>query len=123
LLSTDRFLRVIVELLFVLLGGLVVWLGVTGHIFFSRRSLGWLGVSVILILWGARGLYKPSRLLTRRENWVRGVSLVLLGLLMVVISRVAFPHVGPLLAAAGVVLVLRGVLGAVLVIRANAPVV
>jgi hypothetical protein len=121
LLSTDRFLRVIVELLFVLLGGLVVWLGATGHIFFDRRSLGWLGVSVILVLWGARGLYKPSRLLTRRENWVRGISLVLLGLVMVVISRVAFAFVGPLLAAAGVILMLRGILGAALVIRADAP--
>lgn len=116
MLSTDRFLRVVIELLFVLLGGLVVWLGVTGHIFFDRRSLGWLGVGVILVLWGARGLYKPSRLLTGRENWVRGASLVLLGLIMLVISRVTFSMVGPLLALAGVLLALRGIAGAVLIL-------
>jgi len=116
LLSTDRFLRVIVELLFVLLGGLVVWLGATGHIFFDRRSLGWLGVGVILVLWGARGLYKPSRLLTRRENWVRGASLVLLGVVMLVMSRVSFSRVGPLLALAGVLLALRGITGAALIL-------
>lgn len=112
MLSTDRFLRVIVELLFVFLGGLVVWLGLTGHIFFNRRSLGWLGISVILVLWGARGLYKPAKFLSRGENWVRGVSLVLLGAVMLVISRVAFGLVGPLLALAGVILVLRGSAGA-----------
>ncbi len=114
--STDRLLRVIVELLFVLLGALVIWLGVTGHIFFDRRSLGWLGVGVILVLWGARGLYKPSRLLSQKENWARGVSLVLLGLVMLVISRVAFTWVGPLLALAGAVLAVRGLAGAGLVL-------
>jgi hypothetical protein len=119
LLSTDRLLRIFVELLFVFLGGLVVWLGVTGHIWFDRRSLGWLGVSVLLILWGARGLYKPSRLLPRRENWVRGISLVLVGMAMLAISRVPFGAVGPLLATAGAVLSLRGLIGAALIIDAS----
>jgi len=119
LLSTDRLLRVVVELLFVFLGALVIWLGLTGHIFFNRRSLGWLGVGVILVLWGARGLYKPAKFLSRGENWVRALSLVLLGVVMLVISRVAFELVGPLLAVAGLVLALRGVLGAGMVLGAK----
>ena len=121
MISTDRLLRIIVELLFVFLGALVVWLGVTGHIFFDRRSLGWLGVSVILVLWGARGLYKPAKFLSRGENWVRGVSLVLLGAVMLAISRVPFGLVGPLLAVAGGVLALRGILGAVLIFGEKPP--
>jgi hypothetical protein len=123
LLSTDRLLRVVVELLFVFLGALVIWLGLTGHIFFDRRSLGWLGVSVILILWGVRGLWKPTRLLSRGENWTRGISLVLLGVVMVILSRVPYAWVGPLLAIVGGLLLARGLVGAMLILGEKKPAV
>jgi hypothetical protein len=55
----------------------------------------------------------------RWENWTRGLSLALLGILMLVISRVPFSWVGPLLAAAGGLLVLRGVTGSALIYRAK----
>jgi hypothetical protein len=119
MISTDRWLRIVVELLFVLLGALVVWLGVTRRIFFDRRSLGWLAVSIILLLWGARGLYKPAKFLSRGENWNRAASLVLLGLVMLAMSRVPFTLVAPMLALLGVLLAVRGVVGALLVIRGN----
>src|SRR5271168_5154416 len=88
MLSTERLLRIIVEVIFVLLGGLVIWLGLTGRIFFDRRSIGWLAVSAIVLVWGLRGLYKPSKVLSRGENWSRGISLALLGMLMLAITRV-----------------------------------
>ncbi|MGA2419339.1 MAG: hypothetical protein ABSG69_04600 [Candidatus Acidiferrum sp.] len=119
MLSTDRLLRVIVELLFFFLGGLVVWLGATNHIRFDRHSLGWLAVSVILVLWGARGLFKPAKYLSRGENWMRATSLVLLGLVMVAISRVPFEWVPRLLALVGVLLAARGLAGALLVFGAK----
>jgi hypothetical protein len=99
----------------VALGALVIWMGITGHIRFDRRSLGWLAVSVIIVFWGARGLLKPTKLLSRAENWTRGISLVLLGLLMLTITRVPFGWVGPLLAAAGTLLAVRGLAGAMLI--------
>ena len=43
-----------IEIIFVLLGLLVVWLGLTGHIFFDRHKLSWLILSLALILWGLR---------------------------------------------------------------------
>jgi hypothetical protein len=110
-----RFLRLIIEIIFVLLGALVVWLGVTGYIFFDRRKTSWVVLSVVLILWGLRPLFKPSKWSTRWENWMRGLSLTLLGLVMVAISRVPFAWVGPLLAAGGVLLMLRGIIGSALV--------
>jgi hypothetical protein len=110
-----RFLRLTIEIIFVLLGALVVWLGVTGYIFFDRRKTSWVVLSVVLILWGWRALYKPSNWSTRWENWTRGLSLTLLGLVMVAISRVPFAWVGPLLAAGGVLLMLRGIIGSALV--------
>lgn len=119
MLSGDRLLRVVVEIAFLFLGLLVVWLGVSKHIFFDRRSLGWLAVSVILVLWGARGMYRPAKFLPRAENWNRATSLVLLGLVMLAISRVPFSLVAPLLALVGVFLAVRGLVGTLLVISAK----
>ena len=119
MLFSERLLRMIVEVIFVLLGGLVVWLGLTGHIFFDRRSIGWLAVSAIVLVWGLRGLFKPSRVLSRGENWSRGIALTMLGLVMLVMTRVPFEWVGLLLAVAGAVLVVRGAVGTALVARAR----
>src|SRR5882762_2310479 len=66
---------------------------------------------------GLRALYKPGQWWLRWQNWTRGLSLSLLGVLMLVISRVPFVWVGPMLAAGGGLLVLRGMIGAFLIFR------
>ena len=96
--SPQQMLRITIEIIFVLLGGLVVWLGLTGDILFDRRKPGWVVLSVAVILWGVRALSKPVRWWSRAEQWARGLSLTLLGLVMLAISRVPFRTVGPLLA-------------------------
>jgi hypothetical protein len=73
----------------------------------------------VLILWGARALYKPGKYWSRSENLTRGLSLLLLGIVMLAISRVPFSWVGPLLSVAGLLLLLRGLVGSVLVFRRN----
>ena len=116
MLTTDKMLRLFVELIFVLLGGLVVWLGVTGHILFDRRRVSWLVLSVAVIAWGARVLLQRRQFRLKWENLTRGLSLALVGALMLAISRVPFVWVGPLLTAAGALLALRGFVGAVLLV-------
>jgi hypothetical protein len=37
MIGPQQLLRIIIEMIFVLLGGLIVWLGVSGRIFFDRR--------------------------------------------------------------------------------------
>lgn len=107
-----------IEIIFVLLGLLVVWLGLTGHIFFNRHKLSWLILSVGLILWGLRALYrKPRSEPPRAEDYTRAVSLTLLGVVLLAISRVPFRWVGPLLAGAGLLLAARGMAGSVLLLR------
>jgi hypothetical protein len=117
MLTPQQVLRITIEIIFVLLGGLVVWLGLSGHILFDRRKPGWLLLSVAVILWGLRALYKPVQWWSRTEQWTRGLSLTLLGALMLAISRVPFLWVGPLLALTGVLLVIRGLIGAALIFR------
>jgi len=117
MLTPQQALRITIEIIFVLLGGLVIWLGLSGHILFDRRKPGWLLLSGAIIVWGLRSLYKPVRWWSRSEQWTRGLSLTLLGMVMLAISRVPFLWVGPLLAFAGVVLALRGLVGAALIFR------
>jgi len=117
MLTPQQVLRITIEIIFVLLGGLVVWLGLSEHILFDRRKPGWLLLSAALIVWGVRALYKPGQWWTRTEQWTRGLSLTLLGVVMLAISRVPFPWVGRLLAFAGILLMLRGVVSTVLILR------
>ena len=120
MLTPERLLRVIIELIFVLLGGLLVWLGLRGPLYgriVDRHSVSWLILGVALILWGFRALYKPGQWWRRWENWTRGLSLVLLGVLMLAIIRVPFSWVEPMLMAAGAVLVIRGVVASALIFR------
>jgi hypothetical protein len=114
MLTPNRLLRLSIEFIFVLLGALLMWLGLTGKIFVDRNSIGWLGLSIAMLLWGVRALYKPGQRWAPGERWVRGLSLLLLGGVMLVISRAPFLSVGPLLGAAGLLLILRGMAGAAL---------
>src|SRR5882762_4322921 len=122
MLTPERLLQLIIELIFILLGGLLIWFGFAGPIYgrtVDRHSISWLILSAALLLWGFRALYKPGQWWLRWENWTRGLSLVLLGILMMAISRVPFSWVGPLLATAGGLLVLRGVVGSILIYRSG----
>lgn len=117
MLTMERLLRLVIEMIFVLLGALVIWLGLTGRMMVDRRRPGWLILSAVLILWGLRALYRPGQWWLRWENWTRGLSLALLGVLMLTISRVPFEWVSPLLAVGGGLLAVRGLIGSALVFR------
>ena len=120
MLTPARLLQAIIEMIFVLLGGLLIWLGLRGPVYgqiIDRHSVSWLVLGVALILWGFRALYKPGQWWRRGENWTRGLSLVLLGILMLAIIRAPFSWVEPMLMAAGAVLVLRGIVASALAFR------
>jgi hypothetical protein len=117
MLSPARLTQLLTEFIFLLLGALVMWLAVNGRIYFDRHGVGWLVLSVALIAWGLLALAKPGQFWAKWQKWNRGGSLVLLGLVMLSISRVPFDWVVKLLAAAGLILVARGILGSLLILR------
>ena len=117
MLTPERLLRVMIELIFVLLGALVAWLALRGRVLVDRHGRMWLILGIVLILWGLRALYRPGQWWRRWENWTRGLSLALLGILMLAIIRVPFSWVEPMLMAAGAVLVIRGVVASALIFR------
>ena len=114
MLSPARLTQLLMEFVFLLLGALVIWLAANGRIYFDRHGVSWLVLSVALIAWGLLALAKPGQFWAK---WNRGGSLVLLGVVMLAISRVPFDWVVRLLAAAGVILVARGILGSLLILR------
>ncbi len=117
MLTPDRLFRLITEMVFLLLGALIAWIGLAGRLYFDRRSMAWIAVSVALILWGLRALAKPGQWGSRWETWTRGLSLLLVGALMAAVVKVPFLWVGRLMALAGAVLIVRGFLGALLAVR------
>src|SRR6266436_4162763 len=117
MLTPERLLRVFIELIFVLLGFLMIWLGVERRIYVDRHSATWLILSVALIVWGLRALYSPGQWWVRWQNWTRGLSLALLSVLMLDIQRVPFLWVGPILAVGSGLLVLRGMIATFLICR------
>ena len=117
MLTPARLTQLLVEVIFLLLGVLVVWLGARGQINFDRRSIGWLVISVGVAAWGLLALAKPGQQWERLQKWNRGWSMLVLGLVMLAITRVPFEWVGRLLAVCGVVLMVRGVLASVLILK------
>jgi hypothetical protein len=120
MLTPERLLRFTIELIFVLLGALLVSLGVFGPIYgrtVDRHSIGWVILSVALILWGLRVLPRRGQWWVHWEHWTRGLSLMLLGTLMLAIRWVPFSWVGPMLATGGSILALRGLIGCAFSLR------
>lgn len=117
MITPQSALRLMIEVIFVLLGGLMVGLALTGRITVERHKPSWFILSAALILWGLRALYGPNKSWARWEHWTRGLSLLLLGAVMLAITQAPFLWIAPLLAIAGVVVCLRGIIGASLAFR------
>lgn len=117
MLTPERLQRLMIELIVILLGLLVIWLGLARHIRVNPNGPAWLILGAALIVLGLHALYSPGQWWLRWQNWTRGLSLALLGVLMLAISRVPFAWVGPMLAVGGGLLVLRGMIAALLIFR------
>jgi hypothetical protein len=110
-------LRLLIEVIMALLGGFILWLALVSHKFPDRHAPSWLILGVALMLWGAITFFRARGLRTYWVDRIGGITLMLVGGLMLVIIRAPFNYVLPLFAAAGGVLVLRGLVGCVLVSR------
>jgi hypothetical protein len=125
MLSPANLFRMMTEFIFILLGGILVWVGLSGRLAignFNPRGPLWLGLGAVLIYWGARTMAKTARAAWTADRWVAqvgGASLILLGIMMLSLGFVEFRRVGIIFAAAGAVLALRGILAAVLSLRAD----
>jgi hypothetical protein len=104
--SPNQLLRLLIELIFVLLGALLIWVAFNGHYLnVDPRSIGWLLLAGLLTVYGLVTI--QWRGADRGTAFVRGGSLIIVGLAWVT----------PLLIVAGVALAARGVIVGALVLR------
>lgn len=125
MLNPANMFRMMTEFIFILLGGFLVWLGLSGRLDpgnFNPRGPAWLGLGAVLIYWGARTWAKTTcaaRTSDRTAAQVGGSSLILVGFMMLSLVFVEFRRVGIVFAATGTILALRGILAAVLSLRTD----
>jgi len=122
LLTPVNLFRMLNELIFVLLGGLLMWLGLANRIFVDPRRPAWLVLAAVLIIWGVRAWMKTSLIAVRGLRAVariRGASLALVGVLMISLVWLDFRWAGVALAVAGAILIARGLADALLALRAT----
>jgi hypothetical protein len=105
------------EVIFVLLGALLMLLAFSGRFGWNRKSEFWIALSALLFVIGVRACWRAGRYATRWQHYVRGGSFVIVGLLMAVIALASEELTRPLLIAAGAALTLRGMVNAVLAFR------
>ncbi len=117
MLTLPVLVQVFIELVFALLGFLLLWLARFHRPIFAPNTLAWAIVSAAMILLGLRALVRPGPWNVRWQNLVRGLSLVLVGVLLLAIMRVPFGWVHAVLEAAGLLLILRGLASVFLILR------
>ena len=105
-----------------LAGGLLLWVALTSQYLFNARKPSWLVLAAILVVWGFRG-WRNARLVAvrgaRMAGRVAGSSLVLVGLIMLSLAWAPLLWAGRLLAIAGGVFVLRGLVVAAILAVAS----
>jgi hypothetical protein len=119
MLSPTKLIRLGQELVFVLLGLLLIRVAAMGLFLGDRKSEMWVALGALLFVLGVRAWLRAGRYATRWEHRARGAALALLGVCMLAITVAPFGWVAALLVTAGGVLALRGVVMAVLVLRTN----
>lgn len=105
------------QLVFVLLGALLVFIALSGRLSLRRHSIAWIGLGLILLYWGLRIWIRSMRTQPRWPSGVRAASLALLGAIMLGIAFLPSSFAAPLLAAAGGILALRGLISVMIFAR------
>ncbi len=115
--SPATLFRLLSEFIVLLLGALLILIALTRSVGLPDRPVAILILGVVLIYWGVRALARPGLEADRLKSRIRAGSLVLVGLLMLGTRFLPLRHAGLLLALAGGVLAIRGLVGGVLLAR------
>src|SRR5258706_6937214 len=92
--------RLLIEVIVAMLGGFILWLALVSHKIPDRHAGSWLMVGVLLVVWGAFTFLRAKGLRTYWVDRVGGISLLVVGGLMLVLMRVPFELATPMVPAA-----------------------
>jgi len=128
--NSNQLFRLINEMVFMLAGALLLWVGLVmrfGTIgrfgaLFDARQPTWLVVTAVLILWGLRTWRKAPHFALPKDRLamrIGGGSLMLAGIVLLALAWTPLSLTGVLLAVAGTIFVLRGLVTAAIMARAS----
>lgn len=105
--------RLLNEFVVFLLGALLVVLALSHALHPADKPVVWLLLGVLLFYWGARTGMRVSPQATRWYERLRAASLICAGILVASLARAPMRYGPVILAVAGAILALRGLVGAV----------
>lgn len=119
MLNPPNLFRLLNEFIILLLGALLVLLAVNRGVHLPARPSAMIALGVLLIYWGVRARFRrqPQDAITTVD--IRSSSLVMVGLFIMAIPVLPLRYADILLALAGGVLVIRGILGGILSLRGS----
>lgn len=115
--SPINLFRMLSEFILLLLGGLLILLALTRRVGLPARPAALIFLGVLFVYWGIRAWLRREPDITRAQTHLRAGSLVLVGLFVLGIPLFPLRLANLFLGIAGVVLVLRGLGGAVLSLK------
>jgi hypothetical protein len=105
------------EFILLILGAMLILLAVTGRVGLPSRPTAIVALAVFFLYWGARAWMRPEPRAIPLHRAIRAGSLAIVGIVMLGIAFGPARYSETLLEFAGAMLVLRGILGSVLLVR------
>ena len=109
--------RLLSEFILLLLGALILFLGVSGRVGLPSRPAALVALGVFFLYWAARAWVSPEPGTARLHRIIRAGSLAVVGVLALAIPLLPLRHAATLLEGVGAVLVVRGLVSSVLLLR------
>jgi hypothetical protein len=106
-------LRLFSELIVFLLGALLILLAISGRVGLPARPAALIALGAFFVYWGVRAGIEPEPGVRPYESRIRAASLALVGLSILAIPMLPLRFAPTMLGVAGLILVLRGLLGAI----------
>lgn len=115
--SPATLFRLLSEFIVLLLGALLIVLAISGRVGLPGQPAALMLLGIVLVYWGARAWARPGPAADRVQERTRAGSLVLVGVFVLGIRVLPLRDSALMLSLAGGVLVLRGLVGSVLLLR------
>jgi uncharacterized membrane protein len=108
--------RLLSEFILLCLGALLLVIAVSGRVSMRISPVGLILVGILFLYMAARAWTKPEEGVTRTQNYIRAASLGIVGILLLNIAIFHSRHSLALLAIAGAVLIVRGLVTAIILV-------